>query len=46
MTSEGLVEKFEGGSADTCAGIFLLKSMGGRVEGIVCADLGAKTPIG
>jgi hypothetical protein len=33
-------------SADTCAGKFLLVSMGGRVEGLACADQGARTPIG
>ena len=35
MTSEG--EMFEGDSAD---------SMGGRAEGLACADLVARTPIG
>ena len=45
MTSEGLGEMFEGDSADTCAGKFSLMSMGGRVEGLVCADPGARTPI-
>jgi hypothetical protein len=39
MTSEGLGEMFEGDSADTGAGKFLLVSMGGRVEGLACADL-------
>ena len=38
MTSEGLGEMFEGDSADTCAGKFLLVSMGGRAEGLACAD--------
>ena len=46
MTSEGLGEMFEGDSADTCAGIFPLDSMGGRAEGLACADPGARTPIG
>ena len=46
MTSEGLGEMFEGDSADKCAGKFLLVSMGGRAEGLACADPGARTPIG
>ena len=46
MTSEGLGEMFEGDSADMCAGKFPLVSMGGRAEGLACADLGARTPIG
>ena len=46
MTSEGLGEMFEGDSADMCAGKFPLVLMGGRVEGLVCADQGARTPIG
>ena len=46
MTSEGLEEMFEGDSADICAGKFLLVPMGGRAEGLVCADLEARTPIG
>ena len=46
MTSEGLGEMFEGDSADTCAGKFPLVSMGGRAEGLACADPGARTPIG
>ena len=46
MTSEGLGEMFEGDSADTSAGKFPLVSMGGRVEGLACADPGAKTPTG
>ena len=46
MTSEGLGEMFEGDSADTCAGKFPLVSMGGQVEGLACADPGARTPIG
>ena len=46
MTSEGLGEMFEGDSAETCAGKFRLVSMGGRAEGLACADQGARTPIG
>ena len=29
-----------------CAEKFLLVSMGGRAEGLACADPGARTPIG
>ena len=46
MTSEGLGEMFEGDSADMCAVKFPLVSMGGRAEGLTCADPGARTPIG
>ena len=46
MTSEGLGEMFEGDSADMCAGIFPLLSMGEQAEGLACADPGARTPIG
>ena len=46
MTSEGLGEMFAGDSADTRAEKFPLVSMGGRAEGIACADPGARTPIG
>ena len=46
MTSEGLGEMFEGDSADMCAGKFPLVLMGGRAEGLACADPGARTPIG
>ena len=46
MTSVGLGEMFEGDSTDTCAGKFSLVSMGGRAEGLACADQGARTPIG
>ena len=48
MTYEGLGEMFmfEGDSADMCAGKFPLMSMGGRAEGLACADPGARTPIG
>ena len=46
MTTKGLGEMFEGDSADTCAGKFLLVLMRGRAEGLACADPGARTPIG
>ena len=46
MTSEGLGEMFEGDSADMCDGKFSLMLMGGQAEGLVSADLGARTPIG
>ena len=46
MTSKGLGEMFEGDSADMCAGKFPLVSMGGRAEGLTCADPGVRTPIG
>ena len=46
MTFEGLGEMIEGYSADTGAGKFPLVSMGGRAEGLVCADPGARTAIG
>ena len=46
MTSEGLGEMFEGDSADMCAGKCPLVSMGGRAEGLACADPGARTLIG
>jgi hypothetical protein len=43
MTSEGLGEMFEGDSADTCAGKFLLVVMGGRAEGLArAADYGER----
>ena len=45
MTSEGLGEMFEGDSTDMCAGKFPLVSMGGRAEGLACADPGVRTPI-
>ena len=38
MASEGLGEMFEGDSADTCHGKFLLMLMGGRVTGQAYAD--------
>ena len=46
MTSEGLGEMFEGDSADTGGDKFLLTSMGGKAEGLACADPGARTPSG
>ena len=46
MTSKGCGEMFEGDSADMCAIKFPLVSMEGRAEGLACADLGARTPIG
>ena len=46
MTSEGLGAMFEGDYADTWAGTFPLLSIGGRAEGLACADPGARTPIG
>jgi hypothetical protein len=46
MTYEGLGEMFEGDSADKCSGRFPLVSMWGQVEGLACADPGARTPIG
>ena len=45
MTSEGWGEIFEGDSADTCGRKFPLTLMGGRAEGLACADPGARTPI-
>ena len=38
--------KAEGHSADTGARKFPLVSMGGRADGLACADPGARTPIG
>ena len=46
MTSEGFGEMFEGDSEDMCTGKFPLVSMGGRAEGLACADPGARSPIG
>ena len=37
---------FGGDSADMCAKKIPLVSMGGRAEGLACADPGARTPIG
>ena len=42
----GLGEMLEGDSADMCAEKFPLVLMGGRAEGLACADPGARTPIG
>ena len=42
MSSEGLGDMFEGESADKCARKFPLTSMGGRAEGLPCADPGAR----
>ena len=33
-------------TADVCAGKLPLVSMGGRAEGLACADPGVRTPIG
>jgi hypothetical protein len=41
-----LGEMFEGDSAEMCAGKCPLTSMGGRAEGLACADPGARIPIG
>ena len=46
MTSEGMGEMFEGESADMCARKFSLVLMGGRAEGLVCADPGVRTSTG
>ena len=46
MTSEGLGEMFEGDFADTSLDKFLLISMRGRGEGLVCADPVARTLFG
>jgi hypothetical protein len=46
MSSERLGKMFEGDSADMCAGKFPLALMGGRVEGLACADQGVRTPCG
>ena len=46
MTSKGLGEMFEGDSADMCAGKFTLLSIGGRAEGLACANPGVRTVIG
>ena len=37
---------FDGDFEDTCAETFPLMLMGGRAEGLACADPGARTPIG
>ena len=36
---------FERDTADMCGGKFTLVSMGGRAEGLACADPGVRTPI-
>jgi hypothetical protein len=41
---EGLQDMFEGDSADMCGGKFPLMLMGGRAEGLACAEPGARTP--
>ena len=45
MTSEVLEGMFQCDFADTRAGKFPLVSMGRRANGLVCADLGARTLI-
>ena len=45
MPYQGFGEMFEGDSADMSAEKFPLTSMGGRAEGLACADPGARTPI-
>ena len=45
MTSEGFGEMFGGDFADTCSKKIPLLSIAGGVEGLACADLGARTPI-
>ena len=40
MSSKGLGDMIEGDFAEMCGGKFQLMSMGGRVEGLVCADPG------
>ena len=46
MTYMGLVGMFKSYFADMCVEKCPLVLMGGRVEGQVCADPGARTPIG
>ena len=48
MTSEGMgeMEMFESGFADMCSKNFPLMSIGGRAEGLACADQLARTPMG
>jgi hypothetical protein len=46
MTSERLGEMFVGDSADMGAGKFPLVLMGGRAEGLACADPEARATIG
>ena len=45
MTSEGFGEMSEGDFVGMYTEKFPLISMGGRDEGLVCADLVARTPI-
>jgi hypothetical protein len=45
MTPGGFGEMFEGDSADTGAWKFPLVLMGGRAEGLACADPGERNPI-
>ena len=45
MTSDWLAEMFKGDSADTRGGKFPVMSMGGRAEGLACAEPGARTPL-
>ena len=45
LTSEGLGDMFESDFADMCADIFLLMSMVGQGDGLVCIDSGARTPV-
>ena len=46
VSSYQLGEMLEGDSADMCAEKFPLMLMGGRAEGLACADPGARTLIG
>ena len=46
MTKVDHFGNFKKDSADPCGGKFPLVSMGGRAEGLACADPGARTPIG
>ena len=41
----GSGEVFEGDFKDTCRNIFSLMLIGGRAEGLACADPGSRTPI-
>jgi hypothetical protein len=45
-TSDMSYEMFEGDSEDMCAEKFPLVSKGCLAEGLACADLGVRTPIG
>ena len=46
MSFEGLGKMFESEFVDVCNKKFPLVLMGGRAEGLACADPGARTPIG